>query len=133
MSDICVTVPRNRWLEWIAEGDLPGDDATGDEYAFWLGGPRPDIHPGDRVYIAAHGKLRGYAPLTRIVPSPGGGFGLCRAGGAVACTIDEPIRGFRGWQYRFWRREDETPFPDWREAGTVSAQTGQLSLIGGAA
>jgi hypothetical protein len=34
--------------------------------AFFLGGPIPDIKPDERVYIAAHRKLRGYAPLVRI-------------------------------------------------------------------
>ena len=115
MSDVVVTVPKRLWLEWIAEGDLPGDDPTGDEYAFWLGGSPPAIAAGERVYIVAHGKLRGYAPLTRIISS-GSGFGLCRAGNAVACTIDEPISGFRGFRYVWWGREAERPFPDWRSA-----------------
>lgn len=109
MADCVVTVPKRLWDEWIAEGDLPGED-DGGEYVFWIGGPLPTIAPGERVYIVAHGKLRGYAPLTRAVP----GYGLVRGGGAVACTIDEPIRGFQGWRYRHWNREDEKPFPDWR-------------------
>lgn len=113
MSDVVVTVPKAKWDEWIDEGDLPGGDETGDEYGFYLGGPKPDMQPGDRVYIVAHGKLRGYAPLTRIVPW-GSGFALCRGGGAVACTIDAPIRGFRGWRYVWWDHADERPFPDWR-------------------
>ncbi|MCC6315999.1 MAG: hypothetical protein IT337_18520 [Thermomicrobiales bacterium] len=112
MSDVVVTVPRDRWSFWQSEGDLPGDAATGDEYGFWVS-TRPDIKPGERVYIVAHGKLRGYAPLTRVM-AQGGRFALCRAGGAVACTIPEPIPGFRGVRYRWWDRSDETPFPDWR-------------------
>jgi hypothetical protein len=113
MSDVVVTVPKRLWDEWIDEGDLPGDPASGDEYAFYLGGTRPNIRPGDRVYIVAHGKLRGYAPLTRIWHN-GTEFALIRSGGAVACTIAEPIRGFRGWRYRWWPYDDERPFPDWR-------------------
>lgn len=112
MADVVVTVPRGRWHEWIAEGDLPGDSETGDEYAFWVA-TSPDISPGERVSIVAHGKLRGYAPLTRVIAA-GGGYGLCRAGGAVACTIPEPIAGFRGMRYRWWDRSAETAFPDWR-------------------
>lgn len=112
-GDVVVTVPKRLWDEWIAEGDLPGDEETGEQYAFSLWGDHPDIEPGERVYVVAHGKLRGYAPLTRIAPAREG-FALIRAGGAVACTIDEPIRGFRGWQYRWWDRADEKPFPDWR-------------------
>ena len=113
MTDVLVPVPTHLWDDWIAEGDLPGDAATGDEYTYWLGGTPPQMRPGDRVYICAHGKLRGYAPLTSIVLIPGG-FGLCRRGGAVACTIDEPIPGFWGFRYRFWPRDDERPFPAWR-------------------
>jgi hypothetical protein len=113
MTDVVVTVPKGLWMEWIAEGDLPGDDPTGDEYAFYLGGPRPDIQPGDRVYIVAHGKLRGYAPLTRIMET-NSGFALCRSGNAIACTIPQKTTGFRGWRYRWWGRETEQPFPDWR-------------------
>lgn len=115
MADVIVTIPMRLWQEWIEEGDLPGDAATGEEYAYWLGGSPPHMRPGDRVYICAYGKMRGYAPLTRIVGRPGGGgFGLCRCGGAVACTIDEPITGFRGFRYVWWPREAERPFPDWR-------------------
>jgi hypothetical protein len=29
-----------------------------------------------------------------------GQFAICRKGGAVACTIDEPIPGFRGLKKR---------------------------------
>jgi hypothetical protein len=130
MPDIVVTVPKAKWIEWIGEGDLPGEGETGEEYAFWLGGPRPTIKPGDRVYICAHGKLRGYAPLTRIVPSPHG-FGLCRAGGAVACTIAEPIVGFRGWRYVWWDREDERAFPEWRNPD--GAAESSLPLFAGVA
>ncbi len=108
--DIVVTVPKGRWAEWIAEGDLPGDDWSGAESYFSFGGPRPRIEPGERVYIVAHGRLRGYAPLTYLHPA---GY-LVRRGGAVAVTIVEPIRGFRGWRYRWWQQETETPFPDWR-------------------
>lgn len=125
MSDVLVTVPKNRWAEWVAEGDAPGDEESGAEYVFWVGGPLPDIKPGERVYICAHGKLRGYAPLIRAVP----GYGLIRGGGAVACTIDEPITGFRGWRYRWWSRDDERPFPDWRETAPP-IPAGQQGLFG---
>lgn len=116
MSDVVVTCPKRLWTEWLEEGDLPGDEPSGDEYAFYLGGGRPNIRPGERVYIVAHGKLRGYAPLVRIGPGYDGygGFDLVRSGAAVACTIDAPIQGFRGWRYRWWDYADERDFPDWR-------------------
>lgn len=115
MTDVVVTVPKDRWLDWIDEGDLPGEvwgrgDAGSDgEYHFYLGGPRADIHPGERVYVVAHGKLRGFAPLTRL-----DGFAFVRKGDACAVTIAAPITGFRGFRYRWWNRDEEAPFPDWR-------------------
>ena len=124
MTDVVVTVPMDRWDEWITEGDLPGDAWSGMESHFNLAGPRPFVQPGERIYIVSRGKLRGYAPLVRIdqgrIWGPGAhdpiGFALVRHGGAVAVTIPEAIRGFRGWRYRFWDYADERPFPNWRNA-----------------
>lgn len=123
--DVVVTVPMRAWPEWLEEGCLPAADG-GDSpspyvaFHFWLGGPLPDVVPGDRVYIVAHGRLRGYAPLVRLerrcklAPSR---WCLLRQGGAEAVTIDEPIRGFQGWRYRWWERDQERPFTDWQTAG----------------
>lgn len=123
MSDVVVTVPQRLWSLWLAEGDRAGDPPTGDLYDFTLAGGRPDISPGERVYIVAHGRLRGYAPLFAIgepddivawrgEPSLRA-YSLIRSGGAVAVTIPEPIRGFRGFRYRWWSRSAETPFANW--------------------
>ena len=131
MPDVVVTVPRAKWPEWIDEGDLPGDVESGEEYAFSLWGTPPDIEPNDRVYIVAHGRLRGYAPLTRIIAGyRRGEFALCRSGHAVACTIDEPIVGFRGWRYRHWDRRAEKPFPNWRTAGTPLEESARIAQQG---
>lgn len=113
MSDVVVTVPKRLWLEWLAEGDLPGDTWTGNRYDFGLGGHPPQITPGDRVYVVAHGRLRGYAPLVEVQVGTHG-YQLVREGGAVAVTIPETIRGFQGFRYRWWRREQEQPFEGWR-------------------
>lgn len=130
--DVVVTVPKDRWADWLAEGDLPGEAWSGRHYLFTLGGYFiPKIDPGERVYIVAHGRLRGYAPLVHVIPTedllklkepgflaPGDPplrkWGLVRAGQAVAVTIDRPIPGFRAWRYRHWPREIERPFPEWR-------------------
>jgi hypothetical protein len=133
VPDIVVTVPKNFQYEgapglkglaaWIAEGDAAGDPETGEEWDFTTWGMKPRIEPGERVYVVCEGKIRGYAPLVemRFARDPyapvSGGFNrvtLIRGGGAVAVTIDESIRGFRGWRYRWWNREDERPFPDWK-------------------
>lgn len=117
MADVVVTVPLPMWDEWIAEGDLPGDAWTGMTSHFWFWSAMPDIRIGERVYVVAHGKLRGYAPLwDRHLSCPLRPRAKClmRRGGAVAVTIPEPIRGFRGWRYRWWNTAIELRFPDWR-------------------
>lgn len=113
MSDVVVTVPRGLWDEWIDEGDLPGEPWMGDEWAYHLGGPVPTIAPGERVYVVAHGQLRGWSPLVRLERNATR-FALIRGGGAEAVTIPEAVRGFRGWRYRWWPRGLERPFPWWR-------------------
>lgn len=134
MPDVVVTVPKARWSEWLEEGDLA--DGTSRpalweeecEYGFNLGPGLavPDMFPGDRVYIVAHGRVRGYSPLIEIERHPErfggrpGGIALVRRGAAVALTLDKPVRGFQGWRYKWWDALDERPFPSWRTAG-VSA------------
>src|SRR5262245_13300185 len=89
MPDVVVTVPQSFGLDtWIAEGDLPGQSWSGEEWHFYLGGPVPNIKPGERVYVVYKGKLRGYAPLVRIERN-GRGYALVRHNDAVAVTIDE--------------------------------------------
>jgi hypothetical protein len=119
--DVVVTVPKNfeyvglRGLEaWAEEGDLPGEEWSGQDSHFYMGGAPPDIQPDERVYVVCEGKLRGYAPLVRVERYGPNRFALVRRGGAEAVTISEPIRGFQGFRYRWWEREDETPFPDWQ-------------------
>lgn len=117
MADLVVTVPKWFWGEWIEEGDAAGEPPSGEEWGFYLGGAgRPDIGRGDRLYIVAHGRLRGYAPVTRVVRD-GDRWVICREAGAVAVTIDEPIQGFRGWRRRWWDQALEKPFPTWKTEG----------------
>ena len=112
MTDLVGTCPKDFWLEWVTEGDAAGDTPTSEEWGWFtrhhlIGA----IHPGDRFYVVAHGMLRGYAPVTRVTQSAIG-----RRGGAVSVTIDEPVPGFRGLRERWWDREIERPFPDWKTA-----------------
>lgn len=116
MADLVVTVPKGFWREWIAEGDAAGDKPTGEEWGFYIGGIRPDIEPGERLYIVSHGLVRGYAPVTRVVRHEGR-WVVCREAGAVAVTIRERVPGFRGWRRRWWDRSLEMPFPDWKTRG----------------
>jgi hypothetical protein len=117
MSDLVVTVPKWFWKEWIAEGDAVGDPPTGTEWGFFMGGARPDIEPGDRLYIVAHALLRGYAPVTRLMRLKDERWCICREAGAVAVTIENPVPGFRGWRRRWWQREQEKLFIDWKTKG----------------
>jgi hypothetical protein len=116
--DVVVTVPKGIWEDWLDEGDLPGDPETGEEWGFSTWGTKPDISPGERVYVVAHGRIRGYAPLSRLEWEPVRGalgrLALGRKGGAVAVTIPETVRGFRGWRARWWDRALEIPFPEWK-------------------
>jgi hypothetical protein len=119
MTDLVGTCPKGFWREWIAEGDPAGKPWSGEEYGWWTGHSLIRlIRPGERFYVVAHGLLRGYAPVTAVRLSAGGAGGcICRRGDAVAVTITQPIPGFRGLRARWWEREAERPFPDWRTAG----------------
>lgn len=110
--DLVVTVPKALWVGWIAEGDAADTPYSGEEWAYQVSG-RPDIQPGERLYVVSWGKLRGYAPVVRVFKTEKG-YAICRRGGAVAVTIDEPIPGFRGYRKRWWSYEQEKPFPGWK-------------------
>jgi len=133
MADIVVTVPKSfRYGDkvglaaWIAEGCLPGEEDDDPEggYVFSTWGPRPDIRPGERVYVVCEGYVRGYAPLVEL-RAEGGRLHFVRGGGAVTVTPRGPdgnplkVVGFRGWRYTWWPREEEIPFPDWQTYGTA--------------
>lgn len=117
MPDLVGTCPKGSWQEWIEEGDPAGTPASGEEWGWWTKHSlAATIKPGDRFYVVAHGRLRGYAPVVRVVQE-GPIWVICRKGDAVACTIDKPIPGFRGLEKRWWSREDERPFPEWQTEG----------------
>lgn len=110
MTDLVGTCPKDFWLEWIAEGDAVGEPESGEEWGwFTQHSYRTLIEPGDRFYVVAHGRLRGYSLVTAIW-----GGAIVRKGGAVACTIIQPVPGFRGLRKRWWPRSTEYPFPGWR-------------------
>jgi hypothetical protein len=92
MSDVVVTVPLSFGLDnWIDEGDAAGEPDSGLEWDFYLGGPRPNIKRGERVYVVYNGAIRGYAPLVRVAQDlfTHWRFSLVRHGSAVALTIPE--------------------------------------------
>lgn len=119
MPDIVVTLPKRFGIKrWIEEGDDPDTKWSGKYYEFGIGGV-PSIEVGERVYVVYDRLLIGYAPLVekRIEHTATGGHRtfLIRGGDARAVTIDEQVKSFRGYRYRWWNREDEKPFDNWRE------------------
>lgn len=116
MVDLVGTCPKGEWHEWLAEGDAAGEPETGQEYGWWTGHSLVrQIDVGDRFYVVAHGRLRGYSIVTGVHHSPGSrGGAIFRMGGAVACTLTDPVPGFRGLKKRWWNRDDEIEFPNWR-------------------
>ena len=120
MVDLVGTCPMNEWDEWLSEGDCADDLPDHQEYGWYTAHHLVGkIHAGDRFYVVAHGKLRGWAPVTRVKAERNGISArwsgvILREGGAVACTLLAPVPGFRGLRERWWDRNDEIPFPDWR-------------------
>lgn len=130
MPDVVVTLPKSFGLKaWIEEGDAAGDPpfsapARMNAY-YWkvptwparLEPPYEDV----RVYVVYDGRLIGYAPLHNVIELDGEIF-LVRLSAdydpenaAVAVTIDEEIPGFGGFRYRWWDRDQERSFPEWKE------------------
>lgn len=116
MADLVVTVPKELWLAWIAEGDAAGDLESGKEWRFYVGWRRPLIEAGERLYIVAWNRLRGYAPVTQVVRI-GRNYAICRRGRAVAVTIEATIKGFRGVRRRWWSKAEERSFSEWCREG----------------
>jgi hypothetical protein len=136
--DVVVTIPKDLWGEWLNEGDLaeegrfspspPVEWEGRNEYGLLVGHVPSNLRVGDRVYIVALGLVRGYSPLHSIESYPAcRRFGalrptqnaLVRRGDAVAMTVKGPdgllkVKGFQGCRYRWWDRDDEIGFPDWR-------------------
>lgn len=125
MTDHVVTVPKHRWLDWLAEGDLPGDQPSGRAYSFFVGYRQPTIEPGERLYVVAFGRVRGFAPVKSVILSHCGYY-IVREGGARAVTIPERVTGFQGFRRRWWELEDELPFGNWRTEGVPSVLVGRM-------
>ncbi len=105
--DIVVTVPAKLWFNWLCEGDLPGDpEEEKGTWDFYTSRAPTNWQMGQRVYVVAHGYLRGYGEMVGRQSNA-----LVRSGPGVACTLFEngkpkPMRGFQGWRYATWAREE---------------------------
>ncbi len=142
--DVMVTVPATFWPRWLAEGDLPGDPPEESglwDFSFGGNGPR-EAGPGSRLYVVAHGYLRGYAEITAVLgPQAGTGGSFVRGGGAVACTLREPplapgrlgeprpVESFRGWRYATFPRDAVTPWEDWATFGVAPREAALVRRV----
>lgn len=91
MSDLVVTVPLTFGLDrWIDEGDAAGEASSGELWDFGIGGGRPDIAPGERVYVVFNRKQRGYTPLIQLDRGGANYWYLVRGGSAIAVALDAP-------------------------------------------
>lgn len=112
--DLVGTCPKSFWTEWLAEGDCAGAPRTGHRWSWYTRSKTVRlIIPGDRFYIVAHGKLRGFAPVVAVYKGQFQNV-IYRESGAEAVTIPEPIPGFQGIRKRWWSRDIEVPFPEWK-------------------
>ena len=133
--DLVGTCPKTFWREWLEEGDCAGDtpSADPDSFGWWtrhrLAG---HIRIGDRFYVVAHGRCRGYATVSQIDSVVAFESVCIYRVDPVAVTIPEAIAGFRGLRKRWWKREDEIPFPNWRTEGVPRSGSRVLRPAGGA-
>ena len=116
--DLVGTCPKTQWLEWLEEGDLAGEEPSGWHYEWQTRSPLAKaISPGDRFYVVAHNRLRGYAEVIRV-DHYHREWAIVRGGDAIACTVPYQIPGFRGLRRRWWKRSEEHPFDEWHALWT---------------
>ena len=116
--DLVGTCPKGFWEKWLAEGDCAGDQDS-NLYYYWETRSRiaHRIQEGERFYVVAHSRLRGYASVVQVDWDDDDSHHpvhIWRSGGAVAVTIPEAILGFQGVRRRWWDRKSEIPFPNWK-------------------
>ena len=116
--DLVGTCPKTFWKEWLEEGCCAGDPG----YGLYSWNTRSRLakkaEPFDRFYVVAHGRLRGYATILCVLDQTFGisdYFEIVRGSDAVSVTIQEPIPGFQGLRKRWWERDAEIPFPEWKK------------------
>lgn len=116
--DVVACVPRHVWPHWLEEGGTPEAPDPSTVYGFGVPSAPKLLRAGDRLYIACAGRIRGYAPVLWIQSRiDSRAVDLIRDGkSAVAVTIAERVPPFRGFRYRWWTRDQERPFPEWRQA-----------------
>lgn len=120
MTDIIVTIPKDRWQTFVMA------QREGAETAHLIYGDRPPLAAGDYLYIVAHGALRCAIDVHSMSPSRGGFLvrGIFRGG----LTVADGIRGFPGWLPATFQRCDLLAFPGWQRDG-ITRFAGRLAHL----
>jgi hypothetical protein len=120
MTDIIVTVPKDRWSSFVAA------QREGAETAHLIYGDRPPLAAGDFLYVVAYGCIRCAIDVHSVSPSRGGHLvrGIFRGG----LTAADGIRGFPGWLPATFARGDLLAFPGWQRFG-ISSFPGHLAHL----
>lgn len=108
--DIVLYIPERSWERFLAEGDTPNDgEWSGLTHPHCLSGRPKNLQRGDHVYFASGGEVRYRAPIFGTAEH-NGRFYLLRQGGAEWVELDEPVRPFQGFRYRWWDLDDEVHY-----------------------
>ncbi len=121
MGDLVVALGTpERWRELVGAVPVLESSSGSDLFALPVtdrGGPRPAIGPGDRVYLVAWGRVRGYVRMAKLSNTLDGWVLGCSSA-VVPTTIPAVgIATFRGAKAPWWKRPDEQPFPGWASDG----------------
>jgi hypothetical protein len=110
MTDIVVTVPRDRWPHFVA-----GYGRSGQPASWQFCQNQPPLTVGDWLFMAAHGRIRCAIAISQIARR---GPCLIAAGSLRAgITIEEKVAGFPGWRRAWFSMRAVIEFPDWRSKG----------------
>lgn len=110
MTDLVVTIPRERWTGFITHSTGANCSRSYDFY-----GERPPLVEGDWLFFLSHRRIRAAIAVHRVMPMGP----ITRAVGAFkpAITVAESRQGFKGWQRAWFSMRDVVEFSEWRTKG----------------
>jgi hypothetical protein len=122
MTDIAVTIPRNRWQEFCLEPCAGGALRSYRLYGEW-----PPLVTGDFLFFVSHRRLRCAIEVERLVRHRGGCLvtGFFRPG----ITVKDDIAGFQGWRRVNFAPHELLAFAGWRRDGVTNFAS-RLSHLG---
>lgn len=110
MTDIAVTIPRDRWPEFIT-----GPCGAGVARSYTIYGDQPPLIAGDHLYFVAHDRVRCAIEVDRVAFARGGHIVI--GWFCPALTVRDAIAGFRGWRRVNFTRADLLAFDGWQGEG----------------